>query len=87
MAARLARTLLQVAAVNANEFGGEINNAQTPDSTVAPASEEGHVSFWPSNLAGLAVCGIFAWLAASITCYQVRACPSFGAKRNLRAAL
>jgi hypothetical protein len=41
-----------------------------PDGAVPSTSE--HVAFWPTRAVGLAVCGIFAWAAALMSCYQVR---------------
>lgn len=40
-----------------------------------PVEEEG--DFWPTEVGGLIVCGLFAFAAAAISCYQVRGCAGY----------
>jgi hypothetical protein len=44
----------------------------TPVPSGPAASTEDDEAFWPILVAGLIACGLFAWSAALVSCYQVR---------------
>jgi hypothetical protein len=73
MALRLGRHILGLAAnTNSTANFGDSVGSGFPGGSSTPVDGSEDTSFWPSEAAGLAVCGLFAWLAACISIYQVR---------------
>ena len=66
---RFARALLDVEQYRGTELGDASDRVS--DALPQGSNTETEESFWPSEAAGLASCGVFAWLAVLITGYQV----------------